>query len=50
MCDRHKTPHVYVSDAGKRKLTEERKKKGVEIISNVPKISECFISTNQSMK
>ena len=44
MCNRHKTPRVYVSVAGRWKFAEERKMKEVEIISKVPKISEYFIT------
>ena len=49
MCDIHKTPRLYISGAEKRKLAEQRLRKEVEILSKVPKISECFISSNQSI-
>jgi hypothetical protein len=48
MDDRHKTPRIYASGAQKRKLKVDRYNQREEVISQIPKLTNYFISSRQS--
>jgi len=49
MDDRHKTPRIYASGAQKRKLKVDRDNQREEVISQIPKLTNYFISSRQQM-